>query len=300
MVADYNEFAHALARATPGVPLMAVALAHPDTNLTWDTDLVAGSRPRIRAITIHRYPYSQCAAPGTAQYPTVQKLLSEQATAGEAATIKTTVALGRREGLPVRLSEINSVTCGGTEGVSDSFASALWFPDAVFEYARAGAYAVDLHVRAFAINEPFGFHRRGISAKPLLYGILLFRQMLGPDSRLVDATARIAPDVHLKVWAVRVGANTLHVLLINKGGTRATVRLRLPATATASVIRLLARSASSKSGETLAGQRLNEQVKWTGKRRVGTITPTGGRYSVSVRGQSAALLTVSVASGAGA
>jgi hypothetical protein len=60
------------------------------------------------------------------------------------------------------------------------------------------------------------------------------------------------------------------------------------------VIRLLAPSAASESGETLAGQRLSDQLTWIGRRRVETIRGAGGEYSVSVRGQSAAMLTVRV------
>ena len=294
MILDYDKFARAVSRATPGVPLMGVALAHPYTNLKWDADLVAHAEPKLRAITIHRYPYSECSAPGTATYPTVQRLLSEQATAGEAATIRTTVALGHRMGLPVRLSEFNSVTCGGAQGVSNTFATALWFPDAVFEFARAGASAVNLHVRAYTINAPFSFDRAGISARPLLYGILLFRRTLGPDARLVEANVHSGPRVHLKVWAVRVGAHTLNVLLINKGSAGTTVHLDLPATQAASVIRLLAPSAASESGETLAGQRLSDRLTWIGRRRVEAVTRSGDVYSVSLRGQSAVLLTVRV------
>ena len=294
LILDYDKFARAVSRATPGVPLMGVALAHPYTNLKWDADLVARANPKLRAITIHRYPYSECSAPGTATYPTVQKLLSEAATAGDAARIKPTVALARRAGLPVRLSELNSVTCGGTPGVSNTFATALWFPDAVFEFARAGVSAVNLHVRAYTINAPFSFDRAGVSARPLLYGILLFRRMLGPGSRLVDVNTRSGSRAHLKVWAVRVGAHVLNVLLINKGTTSTTVKLDLPATRAASMIRLLAPSAASESGETLAGQRLSDQLTWIGRRRVETIRGAGGEYSVSVRGQSAAMLTVRV------
>jgi hypothetical protein len=294
LILDYDKFARAVSQATPGVPLMGVALAHPYTNLKWDAALVARANPKLQAITIHRYPYSDCSAPGTATYPTVQKLLSEPATAGDAATIKPTVALGRRAGLPVRLSELNSVTCGGTPGVSNTFATALWFPDAVFEFARAGVSAVNLHVRAYTINAPFSFDRAGISARPLLYGILLFRRMLGPDSRLIDVNAHSGPRVHLKVWAVSVGAHVLNVLLINKGTTSTTVNLDLPATRAASVIRLLAPSAASQAGESLAGQQLSDRLTWIGRRHVETITGAEGRYSVHVRGQSAALLTVSV------
>lgn len=53
--------------------------------------------------------------------------------------------------------EINSVTGLGLGGVSDTFATALWAPDALFELMRAGVPAVNLHARVFAVDDPFTF-----------------------------------------------------------------------------------------------------------------------------------------------
>jgi hypothetical protein len=38
--------------------------------------------------------------------------------------------LAHRAGFPFRLTEQNSVTCGGLAGVSNTFATALWAPAA--------------------------------------------------------------------------------------------------------------------------------------------------------------------------
>ena len=76
-----------------------------------------------------------------------------------------------RAGLPFRLTEVNSVTCGGVPGVSDTFATALWAPDTLFELLRAGVDGVNVHVRTDAINAAFAFKRSGLVARPLLYGL---------------------------------------------------------------------------------------------------------------------------------
>ena len=96
------------------------------------------------------------------------------------------VRLARSAGLPVRLTEINSVTCGGLAGVSDTFATALWAPDALFELAQAGVQAVNLHARVYTYNEPFTFDSHGLLARPLLYGLILFVRTLGPGARLLQ------------------------------------------------------------------------------------------------------------------
>ncbi len=292
---DYYAFAHALAFAAPHVPLFGPALAIADHHRQWISKLLARPHPGLRVITVHSYPYSACARPGRPQYPTVQKLLSERATAGMARTIGAAVALGRKVGLPVRLTEINSVTCGGVSGVSNTFATALWAPDALFELVRAGVAGVNLHARVYSINDPFYFTPHGLRTHPLLYGLILFRRMLGARSRLVPVRLRSPQSLHLKVWAVREGSNTLNVLLINKGGRSGAIKLHLPTSGPASVQRLLAPSASSASQVTLAHQRLDDQVVWKGKARVETIRPTRGGYVLQLRRQSAALLTVHVA-----
>jgi Glycosyl hydrolase family 79 C-terminal beta domain len=296
-VRDYRAFARALISVVPRVPLLAPALANPVRDLNWIVTLLRSPHPGLRVVSVHRYPYSACSSPGKPNWPTIPRLLSEQATAGMAHTVRQAVALGRRAGLPVRLTEINSVTCGGVRGVSNSFATALWAPDALFELVRSGVIGADLHLRVYSVNAPFYYDTHGIRPRPLLYGLILFKRMLGPDSRLVPVQLRTPRSLHLKVWAVREGADTLNVLVINKGARSTTVNLHLPPAGPGSVQRLLAPSAYSKSGVTLDGQSLSDQVIWHGRAQTQTVTPSRGRYALEVRDQSAALLTVHVAPG---
>lgn len=115
------------------------------------------------------------------------------------------VRLAHRAGLPFRLTELNSVTCGGVEGVSDTFATALWAPDTLFELLRAGVDGVNVHVRPYTINAAFAVTPRGLRARPLLYGLILFARTLGPGAQLLDARLTANHPEHVKVWAVRDG-----------------------------------------------------------------------------------------------
>jgi len=296
----YESFARSLASAAPDVPLVAPALAVERRHLAWISTLLHRPHPGLRVISAHVYPYGACSRPGRPFYPTVQKLLSQNATAGMAKTVAPAVALAHQAGFSLRLTEINSVTCGGVKGVSNTFATALWAPDALFELMRAGVEGVNLHARVQSINDPFYFTPQGLQTHPLLYGLILFKRMLGAHARLVPVRLRSSRSLHLKVWAVREGArtntlNTLNVLLINKGRRSALINLHLPTRSQASVQRLLAASASSTSDVTLAGQRLDDQAVWQGKKRLETISPTPRGYVLRLRGESAALLTVHVA-----
>ena len=294
---DFRSYARALAQAAPHVPLYAPALANPFIDVRWIKTLLAGSHPGLRVVTAHRYRYSACAFPGTRQYPTIARLLSENATAGMARSLKPAIELARRAGLPFRLTEINSITCGGVAGVSNSFASALWAPDAFFELMKVGVAGVNLHARVFAINDPFTFDRRGLLARPLLYGLSLFVRSLGPDARLVTAPLKSAPSLHMKAWVVKMSRDTLHVLLLDKGPHSVTVSLNLPASDRATVERLLAPSPRSRSGETLGGQRLDPNGNWRGRAVSGVVAPQGHRYLVTVPRYSAALVTVQMTPG---
>ncbi len=295
---DFGAYAGALASAAPGVPLFGPALAEPARNLPWVSGLLAGPHPGLRAITVHRYPYSACAQPGSRSYPTIARVLSENATAGMARTIRAAHRMAARASLPMRLTEINSVTCGGTRGVSDTFATALWAPDALFELLRAGVASADVHVRARAINQAFALTKRGLVAHPLLYGMILFSRTLGADPHLIPLRLSAPPSSHLKAWAVRVRGGALHVLLIDKGSHSLRVTLHLPATGPAQAQRLLAPSIRSRWNLTLAGQRLSPSGTWHGRPVIENIAPGGHGYQLTIPRLSAALLTVHLRPGA--
>jgi len=258
---------------------------------------MASDHPRLGMVSGHVYPYSACARRSKATYPTIARVLSENASAGIAERIEPAVRLAHSAGLPFRLTEMNSVTCGGLSGVSDTFATALWAPDALFEMLRAGVDGVNIHVRARAINAAFALSRREMTARPLMYGLMLFNRTLGPGARLtavqVYGQGRRAP--RLKVWAVHVNGGGLHVLIIDKSNRAANVDLRIPTAGPASVQRLLAPSVGSRSGVTLAGQHVGADASWHGARVTETVWPGRRGYVVTVPQMSAALVGMRLA-----
>jgi hypothetical protein len=294
---DFLAYARALSAAAPGVPLLGPAVAHPKWSANWIATLLARPHPGLRAVSAHEYPYSACAAPGESDYPTIGKLLSERATAGVARSVQHAVELAHRAGLAFRLTELNSVTCGGLPGVSDTFATALWAPDALFELMHAGVDSAYVHVRPRTINAAFALGRRGLEARPLLYGLAMFSRTLGADARLLPVRVHTRWPAHLKAWAVQVRGPRLHVLLINKGSRAVSASLRLPGSGRAAVQRLLARSAAARTGETLDGQWLGRDGLWHGTRATGTIAGGAHGYRLTVPGYSAALLSMRLAIG---
>lgn len=295
---SYLTYAKALARVDRGVPLLGPALSEPAANLSWVSRLLVGAHPGLRAITVHRYPLSACSHRGSKTFPTSARVLSENATAGMARTIRSAVQTAREAGLPLRLTEINSVTCGGRKGASDTFATALWAPDALFELLRAGASSAAVHVRTNAINMAFSLTRRGLVARPLLYGLAVFSRTLGANPELLPLRLHAPQFLRLKAWAVRVTGNVLHVLLIDKSAHPARVSLQIPGAGPATAQRLLAPSARAPSGMTLAGQHLDARGRWTGRLTSERVHQGTGGCMVTVRGISATLVTATLKPGA--
>jgi hypothetical protein len=291
---DFHTYARLLEQIAPGVPLLGPAAANPSRHLSWISTLVARARGDLGIVSGHRYPYSACVLPTSEVYPTIARVLSEKASAGIARSLQPAVRVAHRAGLPFRVTELNSVTCGGLPGVSNAFATALWAPDALFELIRAGVDGVNIHVRTDAINAAFALKRQGLVPRPLLYGLIMFRRALGTGARLVPVRLSAGRSAPVKVWAVRVAGGRIHVLVIDKGSRPVTVDLRVPGAGPASVQRLLAPSAAATSGVTLDGQWLGRDGRWKGRRSTRTIEPAGDGYPLKVGRYSAALATIRI------
>ena len=149
-------------------------MAHPRVSLDWISTLIADERSELGEVTGHLYPYSACVKrPSNASYATVSRLLSPAASSGLKKDVAAAVAVAHAAGLKFRLTELNSVTCGGKPG-SATRSRPRVAPDALFTLMRAGVDGVNLHVRDYAINGPFSLNRYGLNPRPLLYGLVMF------------------------------------------------------------------------------------------------------------------------------
>jgi hypothetical protein len=247
-------------------------------------------------LTAHIYPLSACAKPRAAAFPTIARILAPRASTDLGERIRTGVLDAHRAGLPFRVTELNSVTCGGRPGVSDSFATALWAPEALFELLRAGADGANIHVRDDTVNGAFAPRAGGLLARPLLYGLLTFERALGPGAELLPVSVRTIGAASVHVWAVRVHG-ALHVLVINPSRELSHVALHFPAQGPATVQRLEAPSLAATSGVTLGGRWLSSSAKWAGAKTTETIAPVAHAYAVAVPRDSAALVSLRVPEG---
>jgi hypothetical protein len=246
----------------------------------------------------HGYPLNRCRAKSVPADRWRKALLAPTGTLPVARASRVVKAV-RPKGVSVRVSEINSATCGGAQGVSDSFASALWGADVLFGMADAGVVGVNFHTWTGAWYAPISFVPSPsgpvTKVRPLLYGMLFFARAVPNGARLVHVTQRRSDTV--KVWATRDVSGTIRVAVINKDPRRAhLVRLKLPrGLRSGRLERLLAPSLAAQSGVTFAGQSFETGVfdgKLHGAARSTRVKARGRGWDLRVAGASAALLTV--------
>ena len=296
-VADYTAIGSVLPRR---VPLAGPAFASPSSRWSAGTGQFLVANPRVRLLTLHVYPLRRCyTPPGSLGFPTIAHLLSAEAASGLVGNLRGALALARARGIPVRVDELNSVSCKGARGVSDTFASALWILEALFRFAQLGVQGVNIHTLPDAAYQPFVFAHVGArwraSIKPMYYGMLFFARAAPPGSRLLPTLD--SPTAGLRSWATRGPGGWIRVVLVNDSPPRAlTVVVRPPgAVRSASLERLLASGLQARSGVTIAGQSFDAPTatgELSGAFNASTVQPIRHRYVIELPRASAALLTL--------
>jgi hypothetical protein len=292
-----NEFGLAL-DAMPHVPLAGPGAANP----YWLRDfagrfLAPGSA--LRLISYHAYPLNNCIKnPSAPAYPSIPHLLSLQASRGLLGPAAPYISYAHRVGATFRIAEMGTVSCNGRAGVSDTFASALWAADALFDAFRAGVDGVNLHSYPGLPNNLFDFTRtaQGFEAgvHPLYYGALLFAQAAPIGSRLLALSSPFQGLV--RAWATRDAQGHVRVLLLNDA-LRFSEHVLVDvagARGRAALERLLAPSAAATGGVTLGGQTFGAQTT-TGVLAPPALQAVAQRadgYAVTLPPASAALLTL--------
>jgi hypothetical protein len=281
----------------PRLPLAGPALAE----LPWLSGLptLVAADPRLRVLTIHRYALRGCSRnPHSPVYPSVSNLLSDRSSQGLTRAIAPFVAAAHARGVQFRVDELNSAAlagCLGRTGVSNTFASALWMLDTLFDLAGAGVDGVNVHSLPGAGYELFTFRRTATGwqafVHPDYYGMLMFAQAFPPGARLLPVRAPAGP---VKTWATLGTDGRTRVTLINKDSRPHDVELQLPPShVPAEVEWLRAPSASATAGVTLGGQSFGAETSTgaLGAQQAEPVAQVFGSYSIELPPASAALLT---------
>jgi Glycosyl hydrolase family 79 C-terminal beta domain len=281
--------------ALPPVTLVGPALA----SLTWlsGLDQFLAAEPDTPMVTVHRYALRACpTSPTSPVFASIPNLLADRSSGGLAAGVAPYVAAAHARGVQFRLDELNSVSCSGKRGVSDTFASALWMLDTLFNLASVGVDGVNVHSLPGARYELFTVgHRRGrwqAFVHPDYYGMLMFAQAFPPGAQLLPVTAPSGP---VKIWATRSTTGRTRVVIINKDDVNSqTIQVEVPgAGGSATVEWLRAPSVVATDGVTLGSQSFGAETR-TGALAAPVTDPiaaTSGTYTIELPPASAVLLT---------
>jgi len=301
---DFSDYLGDFSRiggSLPKLPLVGPATGGPH----WIPDLASflHAQPKVGVATLHKYPLQTCfIRPSEPQYPTVAHLLSPTASRGLADSIAPYVGVARARHVPLRIDEMNSVSCGTAPGVSNGFGSALWVLDAVFQMARVGVDGVNIHTYPKAPYELFTFtHQDGKwsgSVAPEYYGLLMFAQAAPAGAQLLKTSGALG---NVRAWATHAADGTTRVVLINDYTSQSrTVDVRIAGAQSAATLeRLRAPTVGAQTGVTIGGQGFGNATDTgllAGPSAVASIKPSNGGYVVQLPQASAAMLTLSPSS----
>ncbi|MDF5724749.1 MAG: glycosyl hydrolase family 79 C-terminal domain-containing protein [Rhizonema sp. PD37] len=251
---------------------------------TWVVPFAKDAATRVILLTQHYYRMG----PPQNSNVTISNLLSPDNRIIQIAQKIKIVA--QQKNLSYRFAECNSVYNGGKQGVSNVFASALWGADLMFSLAQNGAAGINFHGGGAGAYTPIALSQGKYSARPLYYGMLLFK--LGSQGRLLPVTVS-QNSVNLTVYAVLGDSDRVLLTVINKDRSQnATLAINLGRQLTrASVLRLTAPSLDSTSDITLGGHSVESDASWQSPKQE-QVQISKNIASVEVPTASAALITL--------
>lgn len=289
-VSIYRE---AIDAAAPGVPLAGPDVTGSGAFQEWGEEEALAQQPAL--LTGHHYPL------GCAQSPTDETLLSEYTRSREARSLDIYRAIGALRGIPVRIDETNSVSCGGVAGISNTFAGTLWATGYIAQAMDAGVVGLNFHgiptsclgYAPFCMRDAAAQQAGALSAQPDWYALLLGHSLVG--SRPLRTGISTAANLLAAAFLSAHGAQ--QIVLVDyepPGSAPLTVEIPVAAVGRAAVERLLAPSPTS-AAVTLGGRRVTAAGLLAGAPRAERVRVRAGTVTVTLAPSSAALVDVPAA-----
>ncbi|HEY3773748.1 MAG TPA: glycosyl hydrolase family 79 C-terminal domain-containing protein [Solirubrobacteraceae bacterium] len=293
-IAAYGKKFSQIAARLGGAPLAGPA----SVGKVWLSELgtVLSHLPsHLNVATVHLYPLKNCSL---GAHPLLSRLLSSSSIQGLADSAHGMVKAAAAHGEPLRVDELNGITCGGKAGLSNSFGEALWALNVLPALWKAGVQGVNYQTVDGLLNQVITARHSAsgwrVSVEPVYYGLLAFAEAAPAGSHLLNISS---PGVaHVYQFAVRAPDGTERVVLTNVGAASRTIDVRVAGThGSGSVSLLSGGSLTATGGTTLAGQTLSPQTgRLAGTPRATLVKPNHeGAYAVRVPAHAAAILTLS-------
>jgi hypothetical protein len=282
----WYSFRSAILQAAPHIPITGPVTGGGNHISTWTIPFgQAVTQSELTLLTQHYYRASGASSTSTASFliSPDKQLTTELATLGAGA---------RQLGIPYRLSECNSFSNGGAPGVSDSYASALWVIDFLFDAAIGGATGINMHGGGQGPGYTPIADDSGavISARPEYYGLLLF-SLVGSGTLL--QTQLSAGGIEATAYAVRTASGGLKIMLVNKD-PRQNLLMNIQASQRverASLQTMTGANLSATSGVTIQGAEVNNDGSFAPTSPT-ALVPSAERTNCYVPPLSAVLISI--------
>ena len=204
--ADFDAYVAAIRAAVPGIGIAGPDAGHAHPAFVSDFAAHEAANTAITVLTDHHYPLSACGGKTT----TIAELLSASSVNNEITAADSAAQAGRADKVPAVMDETNSVTCGGSKNVSNTFASALWVLDYSLLLASHGVVGADFHggIAGCGSYSPLCAQSGKLVVQTIYYGLLALDQVGSGQFLSVQNPA----SATLRVYAVRTSAGMSLVL----------------------------------------------------------------------------------------
>jgi hypothetical protein len=280
---EWQHFYETIRARLPNAPF-----AGPDTayNNEWLVPFAKQFKREAAFLSQHYY----AEGPPTDPSMTIERLLRPSPRLqDEFVGMKTTM---QESGLPFRLAETNSCYQGGKAGVSDTFASALWAADLMYQLAAAGGEGINFHGGGYGWYTPIaGTQENGFLARPIYYSMLLFAQA-GPGQLVESKLDQPKAAPLLTAYGLSGSTGAIKVATFNKHTDRG-IHLTIDAgqrSQRVTALRLHAPRVDDATDTTFGGSPVGASGVWSAAREE-TLQVENGAAVLDLPPASAALIT---------
>jgi hypothetical protein len=296
-VEEVSSYREAIEALTPGVPIAGPDVSGSGAFAEWGEEEALAQTPAL--LTGHHYPLGCAQTPP----PSIEALLSSAARGRAAHSLETYLAVSRAHGIPLRIDETNTVSCGGVAGISNTFASALWASGYITQAMAAGTAGINLEGNPANCNgytplcapTPAALASGRLRAQPEWYALLLTRALVG--DRPLPTTISAEGEPNLVAAAFAEPDHAMKVVLANNeppGAGPLALRLNVgPGMGAASVLALTASSPSALGGVLLGGHTVAPDGVWKAPARTQSVATHAGILTLQLAPSSAELVSVS-------
>lgn len=229
---------------------------------------------------------------------TYKDIIAQSTIQNQIDLVKEYVNQASANSLKYRITELN-ISETGIANVSNSFYSALWMADFLFELANAGVCGVNVHNTGISYANAFNFYWRDDNKttahiNPVYYGLVLFSDATQNNSTLLNT--EIHSDHNIKAWSSIDTLGTRRITIINKDEFAAgKIMIKVSgADEKGELIRLESEKVTDSLGVRFAGKTFdatNDGVL-SGTYKFESIIPNDGTYEIIIPKLSAAVLTI--------